>query len=204
MQSTPPSTRHGRRAALGVAAAAVAVLLAACVPQTPPATTTTTTTTTTSTTSTTTTTVPAGPALSVSPSPDGIPVGTTVTVSGSGYDPTAYVGTRPPFSGQPSGVYVVLARLGDPWRPSQGAPSANRQIVSQVWALPQASHDALDPDGSNPAIVLMAPDGSFTAELTLTEATTGSNPYFIATYPGSGAVNADAEVAVPVTFAAAD
>jgi hypothetical protein len=49
----------------------------------------------------------------------------------------------------------------------------------------------------------MSPDGSFSADVTLTEAATGTNPYFIATYPGSGAVNADAEVAVPVTFAAA-
>ena len=40
--------------------------------------------------------------------------------------------------------------------------------------------------------------------ITLTEAATGTNPYFIATYPGSGAVDAGAEVAVPVTFAPAD
>jgi hypothetical protein len=138
----------------------------------------------------------------VDPAPTAVAAGTTVTVTGSGYDADGYLGTRPPFAGQPAGVYVVLARLGEPWRPSQGAPSANRQIVSQVWALPQAQHDALDPDGSNPAIVLMAPDGSFTAQLTLTEAATGTNPYFIATYPGSGAVDAGAEVAVPVTFAA--
>lgn len=200
MPSTPSTIRR-RRTATIAAAAALAALAVACVPTTPPATTTTTTTE--STTTTSTTVAPAGPALSVDPDTDGVAVGTTVTVTGSGYDADGYLGTRPPFAGQPAGVYVVLARLGDPWRPSQGAPSANRQIVSQVWALPQAQHDALDPDGSNPAIVLMAPDGSFSADITLTEAATGTNPYFIATYPGSGAVNADAEVAVPVTFAAA-
>lgn len=198
MPSTPSTIRR-RRTATVAAATALAALAVACVPTTPPA---TTTTTTESTTTTSTTVAPAGPALSVDPATDGIAAGTTVTVTGSGYDADGYLGTRPPFAGQPAGVYVVLARLGDPWRPSQGAPSANRQIVSQVWALPQAQHDALDPDGSNPAIVLMAPDGSFSAEVTLTEAATGTNPYFIATYPGSGAVNADAEVAVPVTFAA--
>ena len=199
MPSTPSTIRR-RRTATVAAAAVLAALAVACVPTTPPA---TTTTTTESTTTTSTTVAPAGPALSVDPDTDGIAVGTTVTVTGSGYDADGYLGTRPPFAGQPAGVYVVLARLGDPWRPSQGAPSANRQIVSQVWALPQAQHDALDPDGSNPAIVLMAPDGSFSADIMLTEAATGTNPYFIATYPGSGAMNADAEVAVPVTFAAA-
>lgn len=201
MPSTPSALRR-RRGATVAAAAALAALAAACVPTTPPPTTTTTTTT--ESTTTTSTTVPAGPAISVTPSPDGIAIGTTVTVTGSGYDADGYLGTRPPFAGQPAGVYVVLARLADPWRPSQGAPGASRQVVSQVWALPQAQHDALDPDGSNPAIVLMSPEGGFSADITLTEAATGTNPYFIATYPGSGAVDAGAEVAVPVTFAPAD
>lgn len=198
---TPSRTRQ-HTAALLTAAAALAVLLAACVP-TAPSVTTTTTTSTTSTTASTTSTVPEVPTLVVDPTPQGLAAGSTVTVTGSGYDPTAYVGTRPPLAGQPSGVYVVLARLGDPWRPSQGAPASSRQIISQVWALPQAQHDALDPDGSNPAIVVMSPEGGFTAELTLTEAV-GSGSYAIATYPGSGAVNATAEVSVPVSFAAAD
>lgn len=198
--SSTPSTIRRRRTAVVAAVASLAAFGAACVPTTPPA---TTTTTTEATTTTSTTVAPAGPALVVDPAPDGVAAGTTVTVTGSGYDADGYLGTRPPFAGQPAGVYVVLARLGDPWRPSQGAPSANRQVVSQVWALPQAQHDALDPDGSNPAIVLMGSDGSFSTELALTEATTGTNPYFVATYPGSGAVNAQAEVAVPVTFAAA-
>lgn len=198
---TPSRTRQ-HTAALLTATAALAVLLAACVP-TAPSVTTTTTTSTTSTTASTTSTVPEVPTLVVDPTPQGLAAGSTVTVTGSGYDPTAYVGTRPPLAGQPSGVYVVLARLGDPWRPSQGAPASSRQIISQVWALPQAQHDALDPDGSNPAIVVMSPEGGFTAELTLTEAV-GSGSYAIATYPGSGAVNATAEVSVPVSFAAAD
>ncbi len=198
---TPSRTRQ-HTAALLTATAALAVLLAACVP-TAPSVTTTTTTSTTSTTASTTSTVPEVPTLVVDPTPQGLAAGSTVTVTGSGYDPTAYVGTRPPLAGQPSGVYVVLARLGDPWRPSQGAPASSRQIISQVWALPQAQHDALDPDGSNPAIVVMSPEGGFTAELTLTE-TVGSGSYAIATYPGSGAVNATAEVSVPVSFAAAD
>lgn len=193
-----PSTIRRRRAAAVAAAAALSALAVACVPTAPPA----TTTTTESTTTTSTTVAPSGPALAVNPAPVGVAAGTTVTVTGTGYDADGYLGTRPPFAGQPAGVYVVLARLGDPWRPSQGAASANRQIVSQVWALPQAQHDALDPDGSNPAIVLMAPDGSFSAQVMLNEATTGTNPYLIATYPGSGAVDVDAEVAVPVTFAA--
>lgn len=192
---TSPERLTGRRAAIAVAAVALGTVLSACIPQAPPSTTTTTT-------SSTTTTAPAGPAIAVAPTPDGIAPGSTVTVTGTGYDADGYVGTRPPFAGQPAGVYVVFARLGDPWQPSQGAPSSARQIISQVWALPQAQHDALDPDGSNPAIVLMAPDGSFSTELTLSEAA-GSGAYAVATYPGSGAVDPQAEVAVPVSFAAA-
>jgi hypothetical protein len=191
------STRSGRtRLGLFSIAVALAAVAGACqVPTTP-------TTTTTTTTTSTTTTVPAVPAITVDPQPSNITPGSTVTVTGTGYDADGYIGTRPPFSGQPAGVYVVFARLGDPWRPSQSAPSSSRQIITQVWALPQAQHDALDPDGSNPAIVLMAPDGSFTADLALNEAT-GTGAYNVATYPASGAVDATAEVAVPVTFATA-
>ena len=184
MSSVPiRTTTRTRRAATWATAALVALVAAACVP-TPPEEPT------------------VGAAIEVSPSPDAVAPGTEVTVTGSGFDPTSNVGTRPPFMGQPAGVYVVFARVGDPWRPSEGASSGARQVIDQVWALPRAAHDSLDPDGSNPDIVLMESDGSFSTPLTLTEAA-GSGDYAIITYAGSGAVNAGEELEVPVSFAAA-
>ncbi len=145
------------------------------------------------------TTTNPGPRIRVTSSIVDVAPGTTVTVKGLGYQPGANIGTRPPFAGQPAGVYVVFGRFAETWRPSEGEPASARQIIQQVWALPQAQHDALDPDGSNPAIVLMAADGTFTAQLQLNEAE-GTGDYAIATYPGSGAVNASEEVLRPVSF----
>lgn len=76
--------------------------------------------------------------------------GGTVTVNGSGYDPAGAIGTRPPFAGQPSGVYVVVGRFADTWQPSAGAPSSARQVITQVWALPQAQYEVLNPSGPMP------------------------------------------------------
>ena len=42
---------------------------------------------------------------------DDLAFGDTVTVTGSGFDPTSDVGTRPPLAGQPAGVYVDLRQL---------------------------------------------------------------------------------------------
>jgi hypothetical protein len=188
-----PTTARRRRAGLVAAAAAIVVLAAACVPPPPPPTTTTTTTTST----TSTTTVPAGPAITVDEELVNVTPGTTVTVTGSGFDATGYLGTRPPFLGQPGGVFVVFARAGDPWQPSLGAPGSSRQIIFQRWALPQAQFNQL---AGNPAAVLMNPDGSFTTTLTLNEAP-GTGEYKILVYPGSGAVDATAELELPVSFA---
>jgi hypothetical protein len=41
--------------------------------------------------------------------------GETVTVTGTGFDPAAHQGTRPPFAGQNSGVYVVFGTFDQPW-----------------------------------------------------------------------------------------
>jgi hypothetical protein len=180
---------------VGLVVALVATTALACVPETPwePAPTTTTTTT------TTTPTPP--PRVTVTPDPTDIAPGTTVTVTGNGFDPAGNIGTRPPLAGQPAGVYVVFGRFADPWKPSAGAPGSARQIIQQKWALPAASRAILDPTFSNPAFVTMNPDGTFTAELTLTEAP-GTNPtYGVAVFPGSGAINPDDEFLVPVTFA---
>src|SRR5688500_17259834 len=47
--------------------------------------------------------------------------GKTVSITGSGFDPAAAIGTRPPLSGQPSGSYVVFGKFADVWQPSANA-----------------------------------------------------------------------------------
>ena len=123
--------------------------------------------------------------------------GDVVTVWGSGFDPAANIGTRPPLAGQPAGVYVVFGKFASTWRPSQGAPSSARTVIEQRWALPQASRDLLDPSGTNPAFVTIDQYGRFQATLTL-GSSTAAGDYGVYVYPGSGAVNAAHEVAVPI------
>lgn len=130
----------------------------------------------------------------------GLHPGDTVIVWGSGFDPAANVGTRPPLSGQRSGVYAVFGKFAAAWQPSTGAPSSTRSVIAQRWALPQPSLGVLDPSGTNPSFVEIDEHGRFTATLTVTESA-ASGDYGVYTYPGSGAVNAAHELATPVAFA---
>lgn len=131
---------------------------------------------------------------------EGLRAGDTVIVWGTGFDPDANTGTRPPLSGQASGVYAVFGKFVSPWQPSAGAPSTNRTVVAQRWALPPTSRAVLDPAGTNPAFVEIDELGRFTATLTIGESA-AAGAYGVYTYPGSGAVNAAHELAVPVTLA---
>lgn len=146
---------------------------------------------------------PAPPGLAPTPkvvvsATDDVLFGDTITVSGSGFDPAANIGTRPPLAGQPAGVYVVFGKFADTWRPSQGAPSSARTVVAQKWALPPASRALLDPSGTNPAFVTIDSAGRFQATLTLGSSSATGN-YGVYVYPGSGAVNAAHELAVPIS-----
>jgi hypothetical protein len=202
MSNLRPTAR--RRASAAVAGAALALVLAACIPPAPP-----TTTITTSTTTSTSTTVPGcvpepasvtqgGVTLSVSQATC-LEVGDEVTVTGSGYTTTGNLGTRPPLQGQPGGVYVLFGEFADPWRPSQGAAGAARRSIVQQWALPASSYAFMSAFGQ-PGLVQMTPQGGFTTTLTI-EAPVGQNPTLgIATYAGSGSVNAGEELLVPVSF----
>lgn len=124
----------------------------------------------------------------------------TVTVTGVGFAPTAN-GTRPPLAAKPGGVYVAFGRFADAWRPSAGAPSSARQIISQRWALPAASRAILDPTTTQTDYVTIADDGTFTAQLDI-RAADGTGTYGIVTYPGSGATNAAHELFQAIAFAA--
>lgn len=133
------------------------------------------------------------------------PDGETVTVTGGGFDPSANTGTRPPLAGSPTGIYVVFAKIGDPWRPSQGAPSTARTVLDQKWVLPAASRTVLDPQGTNPDLVELAEDGTFGVTLDVAQLTEGAadcatDTCAVITYAAGGAVNADHEFALPLTF----
>ena len=197
--SSSRSNPLARRAAIGLVGAALMVA-AACIPPAPAPSTTT---------STTSTTVAAcvpepatvsqgGVSLTVSQATC-LEVGDEVTVTGSGYTTTGNLGTRPPLFGQPGGVYVLFGEFGDPWRPSEGAPSTNRRSIVQQWALPAPSYAVLAGMGQS-GLVQMAADGSFTTTLTVA-APLGELPTVgIATYAGSGSVNAGEELLVPLSF----
>lgn len=125
----------------------------------------------------------------------GLHFGDQITVWGTGFDPNANTGTRPPLAGQKSGDYVIFGKFAANWKPSAGAPSTNRTLIQQRWALPAASRAVLDPTSNDPAFVTIDQYGRFEATLTLTEnAAAGS--YGVYVYAGGGAVNAAHELAV--------
>ena len=129
-------------------------------------------------------------------------VGDQIVVWGSGFDPNANTGTRPPFSGQKSGNYVIFGRFQSVWQPSLGstqAPSSSRHVIDQRWAVPAASRAIVDPTGTNASYVTISPTGTWEAVLTVGAGTATSGSYGVYTYPGSGATNAAHELAVPVT-----
>jgi hypothetical protein len=151
------------------------------------------------------------PAVQVSRTSGFDPAATsTVTVTGSGFDPLANVNTagRPPVAAnQPSGVYVVFGKFAESWRPSAGVASSAREVLSQKWALPEPSYSQVKagfPSVAN-QLVLMNDDGTFSADLEVTTDDTVDGVYGVYTYAAGGApANAAQELAVPVAFAAPD
>ncbi|MBT0992724.1 Ig-like domain repeat protein [Cellulomonas sp. DKR-3] len=131
---------------------------------------------------------------------------TTITVTGTGFQPNANIGAnRPPLPGKPTGVYVIFGKFADVWRPSAGAASSARKVIDQKWALPQESFDILNPAGTNAAYVLVEPDGSFTTTLTVSAADALAGSYGVYTYAAGGAAaNASQELSVPISFGTAE
>lgn len=131
---------------------------------------------------------------------------TTVTVTGTGFDPAAATGTRPPLAGRPSGVYVAFGFFAPQWRPSEGAAGGARPNSDVRWAVLAQDLPAIAASGGG---IELSADGSFTAELTVDRAAADaaaaaagltSGAYGIYTYAGSGAVNASYETFTPIAF----
>ncbi|WP_170866900.1 Ig-like domain repeat protein [Nocardioides lianchengensis] len=129
----------------------------------------------------------------------------TVTVTGTGFNPAAATGTRPPLAGKPSGSYVVFGKFAENWKPSAGAATATRVNSSQKWAV--LAEDMATIGGPDGGAVELKPDGSFTATLTVDKAAIDAVAtaatlvnYGIYTYGGSGGTVAAYETYTPVTF----
>lgn len=136
---------------------------------------------------------------------------TVVTVTGTGFKPSAALGTRPPLSGIPAGAYVVFGKFNPNWKPSAGAASGTRttataQAGGLKWAVPAGSVNTVG--GPTQGAVVLSPDGTFTATLRISkssiDAATAGTPtntqYGIYTYPGSGAAAPSYETYTPITF----
>ena len=147
------------------------------------------------------TTVAAGPTVEIVEGTD-FPAGatTSITVIGTGFTDLA-VGARPPLADLPTGLYVVYGWFDQEWRPSTGAPASTRRTKpeNQMWAMPTASRAALDPDNLLPNIFVLEDDGSFEVTFDV-EPIEGTGTLAVAVYPASGAINADHEFLIPVTF----
>lgn len=144
-----------------------------------------------------------------------LPDGTqSVTVTGTGFDPSLATGTRPPLMGQPSGAYVGVGKFAATWRPSESAPSAARKLVSaskggQKWAVPAESMATIGGDAAG--AIELKPDGSFSTTLTVSkadiDAISGLDAshvnYGIYSYAGGGATAAAYETYTPIKFEAA-
>ncbi len=153
------------------------------------------------------------PSLTVSPTSGLDPDGQTITVTGSGFDPAGNVGTRPPLSGQPAGVYVQFSHVSDGWKPSEGGGGADRPDLGDgFWVIPESSCDAITagPFGScefgDGSWEQLEDDGTFELELEVArvharEADHPDGRYAVITFPGSGATNPAEELEVELTFA---
>ena len=71
--------------------------------------------------------------------------------------------------------------------------------MNQMWAMPNASREILDPDGLLPNIFELDADGNFTVEVPVKKPE-GDGQYAIAVYPASGAIKAEHEFLIPITF----
>lgn len=131
---------------------------------------------------------------------------TTVTITGTGFDPAGELGNRPPLSGLPTGVYLAYGATADVWRPSEGAGGSAREVAFQRWPLPQVSYDfaMTSPlfNSSRDQVVLMDENGNFTAELEITLKDFDNPNIGIYAYGAGGPIKASQEVFIPVTFAA--
>lgn len=127
-----------------------------------------------------------------------------ITVKGTGFKDDSVVGARPPLAGKNPGIYVILGKFADEWKPSEDAASTARKSISQFWAV--NAEDVETIGGAARGGMELRPDGSFTASFTVSKALVDAQAGDVAgnlgiyTYAGGGAVYAPWETYQPITF----
>lgn len=127
-----------------------------------------------------------------------------IVVTGTGFQDDDVVATRPPLAGNSPGVYVIFGKFADEWKPSEGAESSVRKVISQFWAVEEDNLD--DIGGPSRGGIVLSPEGDFTATFTVSKALADEKAgdavgnFGIYTYPGGGAKHAPWETYQPITF----
>ncbi|AKK07339.1 hypothetical protein CMUST_15250 [Corynebacterium mustelae] len=139
--------------------------------------------------------------------------GDTLLVHGTGFDPGANRGgfAIPVPPGVPNGVFVMYTGLPDHWKPSEGAPEANRKHPHDrmAWVMPAGTLEAIPtaPVDFRRSIARVAQpmnaDGSFTARVVVDppEHTPGNN-WGIYVYAAAGSINQAEEIYIPIPYSA--
>jgi len=161
-------------------AASIAALTLAVAACTPPSTTPAPTTSST----TTTSTVPAGPAVTVTPTSGLSSTDATITVTGRGFNPAG------------TGIYVAFG----PKRADFSTNAANYQVVKWVWATPSGSpgQAKLQADGSF-SVVLDGIDATYT-DGNGTAVNCAVDACQVLTFAAHGSTNRSQDTFTPVSF----
>lgn len=150
---------------------------------------------------------------------DGNPVtgpvhrGDELLVHGTGFNPQANRGgfVLPVPPGTPNGVWVLYSAFPSSWKPSEGAPAANRTHPhsAMAWVMPAGTLESIPnaPIDMRRSIAResqpMAADGSFTARITVNPpATTPGDQWGVYVYAAGGSVNPAEEIFVPLPYSA--
>lgn len=135
---------------------------------------------------------------------------TTVTVTGTGFEPGQTTATRPPLAGKSGGLYIVIGKFASEWRPSHGAASSTRKVLASQtkWAVRAADMDTIG--GTAAGAIELTDAGTFRTSMTFSKSeldaisglTNDHTAYGVYTYPAGGATLAEWELAQPLTFTA--
>lgn len=127
---------------------------------------------------------------------------TTVTVEGAGFYPGHAIGSRAPLKDKPSGTYVIFGRFADVWSYAGGAPSTDRKVLQQFWAV--SAGDIATIGGAARGGIELRPNGTFSATFTVSLTDAGkaaSGNFGIYTYAGGGSTFGGYDTYTPITFA---
>ena len=130
------------------------------------------------------------------------PLGEEVTIIGRGFVPAdGRNGRRPPLLNEFGGSFVVFGKFQDVWKPSLGAPSTNRKVSEQRWAVLPEHVSRIG--GVAAGAVAINANGTFETTLTVRARFDGmpdTGNLGIFTFAGSGAIVPEFEIETPLSF----